>query len=62
MGAHKTAVVKNTFELSILATLAIGNVADWKINSLLEYFRYMGILQNKTTIPILLISTAVFRE
>ena len=62
MGAHKTAVVKDTFELSILATLAIGNVADWKIKSLLEYFRYMGILQNKTTIPILLISTAVFRE
>ena len=62
MGARKTAVVKNTFELSILGTLAIGNVADWKINGLLEYFRYMKILQNKTTIAILLISTAVFRE
>ena len=62
MGAPKTAVVKSTFELSILGTLAIGNVADWKINGLLEYFRYMKILQNKTTIAILLISTAEFRE
>ena len=62
MGAPKTAVVKSTFELSILGTLAIGTAADWKINGLLEYFRYMGVLQNKTTIAVLLISTAEFRE
>ena len=62
MGAHKTTVVKNTFKLSILGTLAIGDVADWKINGLLEYFRYMGILQNQTTIAILLIPTVVFRN
>ena len=28
--------------------LNIGDVADWKINKALEYFRYMGTLQLTT--------------
>ena len=52
MGAHKTTMAKNTFLLWILETLA-----DWKINGVLEYFRYMGILQNTTITAILLTFT-----
>ena len=37
-------------------------VADWKTNSVLEYFRYMGILQSTITIAFLLISTMLFTE
>ena len=51
---HKTEVVRNTFLLSILETL--------KINGVIEYFRYMRILQNTTMNAILLIPTMVFTE
>lgn len=45
MRAHKTTMVNNTF--FIIITGNIGNIADWKINGVLEYFRYMAILQKK---------------
>ena len=34
----------------------IGDVADWKSNGVLEYFRYMVILQNTSAIATFLIS------
>ena len=54
MRTHKTEVVRNTFLLSILETL--------KINGVIEYFRYMRILQNTTMNAILLLPTMVFTE
>ena len=53
-------MVNNTF--FIINTGNIGNIADWKINGVLEDFRYMAILQKTTIIAILLISTMVFTE
>ena len=43
--------MKNIFFSSILSE-NIGNAADWKINGVLEYFRYIGILQNNITMVI----------
>ena len=40
----------------------IGDVADWKINDVLEYFRYMSIAKHKNHYSFLLISTMVFTE
>ena len=54
MRTHKTEVAQNTFLLSILETL--------KINGVIEYFRYMSILQNTTMNAILVIPTMVFTE
>ena len=34
----------------------IGDAADWKSNGVLEYFRYMVILQNTTAIATFLLS------
>ena len=40
----------------------IGDVADWKINDVLEHFRYMSIAKHKNHYSFLLISTMVFTE
>ena len=41
MEAFKTTMVRNKFLFINIGSIA--NVADWKINADLEYFRYMGI-------------------
>ena len=46
---------KKRFLLSMLET-------DWKINDVLEYFRYMNIAKHKNHYSFLLISTIVFTE
>ena len=48
--------------ISIINVGNIGDVADWKINDVLEYFRYMSIAKHKNHYSFLLISTMVFTE
>ena len=53
----------NNKEYVFIANIGnIGDVADFKINGVLEYFRYEGTLQNATIIVILLISTTIFSK
>ena len=60
MGADKTAVVMNTLLLLILEKMAMFHIG--KSINVLEYFRYMGIVQNTNTNAILSISTMVYKE
>ena len=46
----------------IINIMNFSAVADWKTNSVLEYFRYMGRLQSTITTAFLLISTMLFME
>ena len=41
---------------------SVGDVADWKIKDILECLRHVGILQNTTTIDILLMFAMTFME
>ena len=60
MGAHKTAVVVNTLLLSILEKMPVLHIG--KSIDVLEYFRYIDIVQNTNTNAILSISTMAFTK